>query len=207
MRLAGKSHPAPHRMIEDIRNRQKHPLLEMSSIQLQISGLPVSLEDLDHRVTIDGESRITFLISVQNVGRIMARNACLRLEGSMMSLSWSDYDSQTLRRRGQTSIIEPAFWEFLDPIYPDMKIGLWVAAKMPLCYVPVSANPPFGGPWLIDRTKLANTRLSWWLFADNAPAKQGDATMEDLGLEQAAGIAVDRHPQKGLIRLNYKQML
>ena len=42
VRLAGKSHPAAHRLIEDIRNRQKHPLLEISSIDCQISNLPTS---------------------------------------------------------------------------------------------------------------------------------------------------------------------
>lgn len=206
VRLAGKSHPAPHRMIEDIRNRQKHPVLEMSPIQLQISGLPVSVEDLDHRVTIDGATHVIFHISVQNIGRIMARNACLRLEGSMQ-LMWHDYDKETLRSRQQTFGVSP-FWEFLDPIYPGMEIGFWVnAVVVDACYVPLSANPPFGGPWLIDRKKLANNRLSWWLFADNAPVKQGVATMEELGFEKAAGTAVDKHPERGLIRLTYKQML
>jgi predicted HTH transcriptional regulator len=48
VRLAGKSHPAAHRLIEDIRNRQKHPLLGVSAIQLQIADLPVSIEPFDH---------------------------------------------------------------------------------------------------------------------------------------------------------------
>jgi len=64
----------------------------------------------------------------------------------------------------------------------------------------------FRGPWLIDRKNLADTQLSWWLFADNAPAKQGVATMEDLGFEKAAAIAVDGDPRGGLIRLTYKLM-
>jgi hypothetical protein len=207
VRLAGKSHPAPHRMIEDIRNRQKHPLLEMSEIQLQVAGLPVSVEPIDQRATVDGDTRTIFHISVQNIGRIMARNACLRLDGSEMSFSWRDYDNQTVRRRGQTSIIAPAFWEFLDPIYPGMKIGFWVAATAPACYVPASAKAPLGGPWLVDRKELAQTRLSWWLFADNAPVNQGEKTMEDLGFEKAAGIALDKDPQKGLIRRTHPLML
>jgi predicted HTH transcriptional regulator len=35
VRLGGKSQPASHRLIEDIRNRQKHPLLEVASIQIR----------------------------------------------------------------------------------------------------------------------------------------------------------------------------
>jgi len=208
VRLAGKSHPAPHRMIEDIRNRQKHPLLEMSEIQLRIAGLPVSVEPIDqwHRrqVTIEGDTQIIFNISVQNSGRIMARNACLRLDGSEMSVRWRDYDNHSVRRRGQTS---PAFWEFLDPIYPGMKIELWVAAAVSACYVPIPASSGLGGPWLIDMKALDTIRLSWTLFADNAPVKQGLATMEDLGFQNAAGIAVDKHPEKNLIRRTYPQML
>lgn len=201
VRLGGKSQPAPHRLIEDIRNRQKHPLLEISEIRLQITDLPVSVEPIDLQATIDGETRITLNISVQNAGPIMARNACLRLDGSEMSLGWRDYDNHSVRRRGQTS---PAFWEFLDPIYPGMKIGLWVAATVPACYVPASGKAPFGGPWLVDRKRLADTRLSWWLFADNAPVRQGEMTVEDLGFENAAKIAVDKHPRNGLIRHTYR---
>jgi hypothetical protein len=204
VRLAGKSHPAPHRMIEDIRNRQKHPLLEMSEIQLQITDLPVFVEGIDLQATINGETRIVFNISVQNTGRIMARNACLRLDGSVMSLGWRDYDNHSVRRRGQTT---PAFWEFLDPIYPGMKIGLWFAATAPAYYVQASANPPWGGPWLVGGRQLAESRLSWWLFADNAPVKQGEQTMENLGFEKAARIAVDTHPKKLLIRRTYPLML
>jgi len=205
VRLGGKSSPATHRLIEDIRNRQKHPLLNISSIQLQITGLPVSLEESSHRPTIDGEVQIAFHFSLENIGHVIARNACLRLEGSG-SFRWRGYDNSTLRRRGQTSTIARAFWEFLDPIYPGMKIEFWVNAVMNACYVPQSGGTPFGGPWLIDRKNLADTQLSWWLFADNAPAKQGVATMEDLGFEKAAAIAVDGDPRGGLIRLTYKLM-
>jgi hypothetical protein len=44
VRLAGKSAPASHRLIEDIRNRQKHPLLEISAIQPQVTAFPLSIE-------------------------------------------------------------------------------------------------------------------------------------------------------------------
>ncbi len=205
VRMGGKSNPAAHRLIEDIRNRQKHPLLKISSIHLQVTTLPLSFDPRDRLPTIDGETRVVFHIALENIGHMMARNTCLRLEGSE-SFSWRDYDNSTLRRRGQTNIVAPVFWEVLDPIYPGMKIGFWVSATVSACYSPVSASRPFGGPWLVDGQNPADARISWWLFADNAPAKQGIATMEDLGFEKAVGIAVDRHPEKGPIRFTYKQM-
>jgi hypothetical protein len=189
-------------MIEDIRNRQKHPVLKISSIQLRVGVLSVSVDPMDHRPTIDGQTRIVFDISLENIGSMMARNTCLRLESSAL-LSWGGYDNLTVRRRGQTSGIA-AFWELIDPIYPGMTIGFWVDAMAPLSFGPVSAAELFGGPWLINRKKLADVPLSWSLFADNAPTIQGVVTMQDLGFAKAAGIAVDNHPQKGLIRLTYQ---
>ena len=86
VRLGGKSHPAAHRLIEDIRNRQKHPLLKISSIQLELTNLPVSADPMEPfrpRPIIDGETRIVFHIFLENIGQMMARNTCLRLEGPM----------------------------------------------------------------------------------------------------------------------------
>jgi hypothetical protein len=205
VRLGGKSRPASHRLIEDIRNRQKHPLLEISSIQLQVASIPLALRSPDNVPIIDGEVRIIFQISLENVGRMMARNTCLRVEDAV--ISWRGYDPSTVRRRGQASTQATAFFgELIDPIYPGMKMGFWIDARMPACYVPVSASSPFGGPWLIDRKKPADARLSWWLFADNAPVKQGNSTMEDLGFEKAAGICVDKQTNGGVIRRTYPTM-
>ena len=203
VRLGGKSRPARHRLIEDIRSRQKYPQLQVSRIQLEVSNLPFSLETTDRVPIIDGEIRVTFHISLENVGQIMAKNTCLKLEG----FSWRDHDNSAIRRRGQPPLGAPVFWEMLDPIYPGMKIEFWIQALMSACYVPIPASSGFGGPWLIGKKALDSIQLAWWLFADNAPVKQGAATMEELGFERAAGIAVDNHPRKGLIRLAYRQML
>src|SRR5579872_1491824 len=97
VRLGGKSRPARHRLIEDIRNRQKYPQLQVSPSQLDVSDLPVSLEAGNHIPIIDGEIRVTFHVHLENVGQIMAKNTCLKLEG----FSWRDYDNSTVRRRGQ----------------------------------------------------------------------------------------------------------
>jgi hypothetical protein len=87
-----------------------------------------------------------------------------------------------------------------------MSIDTWIAAMLRLSYAPISGSSPFGGPWLVNGEKTVDVRLSWWLFADSAPARQSDTTFADLDFEKAAGIAVDRHPDKGLIRLTYKHM-
>jgi len=130
----------------------------------------------------------------------MAKNTCLRLKGSI-PFSWLDCDEHTLRRRG-----EAAFWELRDPVYPGMEIGSWVAARLNGGYVRRSARAPFGGPWLIEGKDVAHIGLEWWLFADNAPVKQGNVSMEELGFEKAAGASVDRHPEASRIRLVFPTM-
>jgi hypothetical protein len=138
--------------------------------------------------------------SIKNVGHIMARNACLRIE-SATPLHWFGYDNTTVRRRGQSAGF---FGELIDPIYPGMEISFPIHTSAQALYGRPLANSPLGGPWLIDGKKLSDIELRWWLFADNAPAKEGFATMEDLEFEKAASIAVDGRPDKGLIRATYK---
>ncbi len=209
VRLAGKSSPAPHRLIEDIRNRRRHPLLEVC-IKLRVASIPFAMKTtefqlMDPQPTINGEAQVIFNFSVRNIGQIMARNPCLRLDSSG-SVSWRNYDNSTLRRRGQTDVSAAAYLELIDPIYPGMEIGSWIEAVLPLSYSPVSSGSPFGGPWTVNHESPAETSVSWSLFADNAPAKRGTASLEDLGIETAAGVAVNTHPEKGLIRHTYKRM-
>lgn len=135
IRLAGKSHPAPHRMIEDIRNRQKHPLLELASMQIRAINLPIKIPSPEQQFlglppSIDGEGDLFCNLSIENVGSVMARNTCLRLGGSG-SIRWRDYDNSTIRARSQS---ESAFWEFIDPIYPGMKISFWINGTVPVHY-------------------------------------------------------------------------
>jgi hypothetical protein len=200
VRLGGKSQPAPHRLIEDIRNRQKYPLLQTSEIKLEINDLPVTLQGpLMRRPIIDGDAPILFDIRLENIGHMMARNSCIRLAASM-PIRWSSWDTNTVRLR------EQGFWELRDPIYPGMTLHIHIVGVVPVCYGIVSAKAPFGGPWLVNRRYLADVHLSWSIFADDAPAKHGSATMDELGFEEAARVAVHRHPQGGLIRQMYPTM-
>jgi hypothetical protein len=217
VRLGGKSQPASHRMIEDIRNRQKHPILKIASIQIRAVNLPIEIPSEEQQIfgrlpSLDGDSQLYFDLSIENVGNMMARNTCLRLESN--SIRWGDHDPSTLRRRNKHDSA-PAFWEFVDPIYPGMKISFWINAAVKVHYhvtrmypgqTPPSGESPFSGEWFVHDSKLCDAKLQWWLFADNAPAKEGAITMESLGFEKAAGNAVNSHKNRFLIRQAYPYM-
>ena len=81
VRMGGKSVPAPHRMIEDIRTRQRHPVMELKPIGLRVVSLP-PFELRDPQIW-EGDVHIGFRFDLQNAGRVMSRNTCLRIRSSM----------------------------------------------------------------------------------------------------------------------------
>jgi hypothetical protein len=195
VRLGGKSVPVGHRLIEDIRNRQKHPSLNLASITLEVIGLP-DFRDGDPP-TFAGRVYVRFNVRLKNIGRIMAKSACIRValpEGAR----WENYDNKTIHRRG-----EEWYLELEDPVYPGMEIGFWIDESMPAVVPPPRAEAIWGGPWLIARKQLSDVRCHWQLFADNAPTKEGSFTLEDLGFREAAGRTLDKHPEGAKIRNVY----
>jgi hypothetical protein len=195
VRLGGKSHPARHRMIEDIRNRQKHPALELSGIKLEVVELPLFVPTREPP-KFAGDFRIRFRINLKNIGRVMAKNTCLRLQSST-TLRWDNYDNGVVRRRGVHSVA--VFWEFCDPVYPGMEIGFWVDAVGSGGFESARVDRPWGGPWYIEGRESSEIRLSWSLFADNAPVREGSTTVKDLGFERAAAEAVLKRPDASKI--------
>jgi Putative DNA-binding domain len=188
VRLGGKSRPARHRMIEDIRNRQKHPTVELKEIRLEIID-PSLFTLTEDPPKFAGNFRIRFYIHLKNSGRVMAKNTCLQLQSST-PFRWENYDNQAVRRRG--TVPGPVFWELCDPVYPGMDIGFWVDAVVSGGFGSVRPDWPGGGPWCVEGKEISDIRLSWSLFADNAPSNEGNDTVEGLGFERAAWQAIDK---------------
>lgn len=195
VRLGGKSHPAPHRLIEDIRNRQKHPMLDLTVRRLEVIGLPAF--DVNH-VEFAGHISFRFHIRLKNVGNIMAKSACFGLE-CPPGFRWNNFDNQTVRPRGTTF-----FWELIGPMYPGMEIDFWIDGTISAEVGPPRAEAPYGGPWLIGGKGVADIRFPWRLFADSAPTKEGIVTLEELGFDDAVHRAIDAHPQGTRIRQIYR---
>lgn len=73
VRLGGKSQPAPHRLIEDIRNRARHPKLEVMDVHIATAGFVPNPQQ-------EGGSLSLYLqVHLRNNGKLRAANCCLML--------------------------------------------------------------------------------------------------------------------------------
>lgn len=88
IRVASKSLPAPHRILEDIRNRQKHPDVNLSGISLEVVQLPTfsytrpALTLRDSTPTFEGAITLRFHVSLKNTSQVIAKNTCFQLRSS-----------------------------------------------------------------------------------------------------------------------------
>lgn len=87
-----------------------------------------------------------------------------------------------------------------------MEIGFWADATLSGGYGSIRVEAPFGGPWFLGKEEISKARLSWALFADNAPASQDSTTMAQLGFHRSATQAVDYEPNSAAIRGSFTRM-
>jgi hypothetical protein len=184
VRLGGKSRPASHRLIEDIRNRQLHPELGIKSITLAIVSMPAFNDGDPPTLASPVPIRLTAL--VRNRGRIMARNACLHLVPSI-SLGWGGWARDTIRRRGEI----PFHWEFVDPVYPAMELAVWIDLQVS---AEVNRRQGFGPVWALNGMPLDEAKIKFECFADNAPAIEETRTFEQMGFAAVARETLSYNP-------------
>jgi hypothetical protein len=205
VRLGGRSQPASHKLIEDIRNRRRHPVLALASARLQVLSLPIRdrVVHFDPVLEISGEASVRLYLTLRNVSStIMARHASLRIEHFPGS-SWTNYDNLTVTRRGEP----PHFWEFSAPVYPGMEIALWMDTNVSCVYGNVTAVAPRGGPWSFPGRAPAAVGLPWTIFADNAPVSTGILRFDDLRFEQAAADYLAAHRDRTRIGITFPDIL
>lgn len=117
VRLGSKSQPASHRIIEDIRNRVRHPKLE-------IVGMEV------YKATHDGSLRLELKVRVRNLSRLRATNVCLALSASNCDVWFHNaYPSEGTIRGGSRPGI--GLFEIAGPVYPEMELHLTLLVTLP----------------------------------------------------------------------------
>ncbi len=187
IRLGSHSLPASHRLIEDIRNRSKHPLIVVANSTL--SHLRIPRFPRGSR-SFSGSLELRIRFRIKNNGRIKASNVCLGIEGYNASPSNLRADSEIISHRYAPETAW-RFWEFKAPLYPDFEIELVVdcdfAAEL-TSYVPgVSATWLVGG----GRCDVSQAGLSWKIFADSAPPSTGVILFGDLPVKSKAFEATE----------------
>src|SRR5581483_2547281 len=91
VRLGGRSQPAPHRLIEDIRNRQKHPSLDVGEFKLVISQMP-QYQARHPPQQYSGLVSAQLHLCLKNTGKLMAKNSCIHLAPAP-GISWFSQNS------------------------------------------------------------------------------------------------------------------
>jgi len=177
VRLGGRSEPASHRIIEDIRNRARHPNITLRKVRIlrtgRGSGQPPANSQLD----------VTLKWTLANVGRLKANNCCV-LVSQDGSAQFAPDEAQT----GLGLVLPRAvddwhgsFWELQHPIYPDMETDF-------TCRFIFAGNYVKPGVYLIPGTDLSvgHIALHWKIYADSAPVKFGTKTLREMEISPQA---------------------
>jgi hypothetical protein len=174
VRLASRSQPAPHRLIEDIRNRARHPKIEI--YDPHILGATYSTQSTAGMDML----LITLGVGVRNSGRVLARHVALLFGGNIsLSLpqhSFPDYHSRPSALPG-TGIVELS-----GPVYPEMS-------------VPVSASLSMGAlitgsrPGILQFGDLPEAEVTFTItaFADSAPGLKYDFKLNEMDPDSRIG--------------------
>jgi Putative DNA-binding domain len=184
VRIGGRSEPASHRLIEDIRNRTKHPSLNVEKMEiLEFSwGAREEIGDVQLRIKV----------TLSNCSKIKAQNVCLVATtdyGAFIAVQ--GYTTDGARARFNTA--QEAFWELLHPVYPSMRTAFqfllsararkWTHGGS-IYYVIPDRNPAPSLHPPPDKSLIDSVNVGWKLFADSAPPKEGSCTLAEMGFRE-----------------------
>jgi hypothetical protein len=194
VRLSGKSQPASHRIIEDIRNRTRYPKLEIHDLQITSAALDSTSPRVNGLLS---EFRLNMNLSfgVRNTGKVRAANACLQLSATMpLSMSMGDNEYSLRPGAPGTSLLE-----IKNPLYPEMGIVLSclvnVAAAVTICAQST--------PLTLGGFPSSDVLLSITIFADSAPARKQEFRLSEIDPKQWLNRVVNQQAQH--IRLAERQ--
>src|ERR1700733_4587471 len=181
VRLGGKSQPAPHRLIEDIRNRAQYPKLEVHDLRI-VSASPGSRNQALTELGSEFQLNMNLGFGVRNTGKVRAASACLQLAAVIPLWANMGGDEYFLRRGAPgTVLLEPK-----SPLYPGMGVAL-------ACLINVSAFVRVlaqGESLTLGALDPSDVQLSFDIFADSAPARRQEFRLVDIDLEKMLPRAV-----------------
>ena len=173
VRLNSQSIPAPHWMIEDIRNRQKHP-----NVSLRLEVTDVSLrQDTSDRSFFAAD--VSLDIVVVNEGALKSTDTYLLLKPQQGHFNQT-YDKEIADRL--TGCEKDYYgWTLNRPLAPKSE------RRFRSSYHFATRNRPSSGSearWRDEEGQvfLGDMGILWTLFADNAPPKTGTLTMKEVGI-------------------------
>jgi hypothetical protein len=183
VRLGGKSRPASHRLIEDIRNRARHPKLEVQNLRIQNAiGLAPREPILELKSRF--ELRLMLACDLRNDGKVRASTSCLQISATVpLSMAFMN-DPECFTRSATKGTV---LIELKNPLYPGLgcPLGFPVSVSAELevlqhgeCLSLAGANP-------------SDVRLFITTFADSAPAHQQEFKLTEIDLERSLARVIE----------------
>lgn len=186
VRLGGNSQPASHRLIEDIRNRSRHPKLEVHDLRI-VNASASSLEITGLRGKFQLVTSLSF--GLRNKGRVRATSACLQLSASV-PIATGRFDNMEYFTR--SAIQGTVLLELKNPLYPGMGITLGCPVNTP---AEVEILPQ-GESLTSAGQKLSDIPFCITTFADSAPAEKQEFRLSDIDMDHIIAGAVDQEVRR-----------
>ncbi len=182
VRLGSKSQPANDRMIQDIRNRTRHPKIVLEEIC-------ISHASYEHQSDREGSLSFGLQLSLHNVSGLRAENICLSLSiNTTTGLSCYHVEGAQVRTGNQPGSI---LLELDRPFHPDMinfGIDTLTVQAMDWPIIPTGRGPLFK----IDGQAPEDVVLTIAIYADNAPVKTYNLKFLDVDVHHKLSEELSR---------------
>lgn len=179
IRLSGTSQPAPHRLVEDIRNRVRHPKLEIQDLRV-IGASAGAISGVKSRVPVN----ISVRFDLRNRGRVQASQCCLQLSAPQ-PISTGRFDTTDYFTR--SGVNGAVLFELKNPLYPEMEIALQCSFNV-LVDVEILAQ---GESLAMGGLTLDDAFFSITSFADSAPPQKQDFKFGTADLDRSIARSLD----------------
>jgi hypothetical protein len=165
VRAGGRSVPASHRIIEDIRNRARHPNIELRKVEAIRFGHESGQPPAGMQVNV------TIKWTLANVGRIKAIDCCVHTNQNGCGTFTTAPNIVAAR---SVNDWHGAFWELQHPVYPEMETAFTCVFSFPGTII----RP--GQPLGPDNLKVEDVAIAWKIYADSAPVKSGTIMLKSI---------------------------
>ncbi len=190
VRLGSQSLPASHKLIEDIRNRQKHPNVSLADIKLEISATTLVGQDLS-LYAVD----VMLSLSIANNGSLKSADTFLLMKPEQGQFGQGfDRDIVTFVRGTKSG---QYMWRLNQALPPQSEISFRADFHF---QAKATFHPNFGKQWIVfdveealsdigsnfyvekAPSNLSDLAIEWTVFADSAPVRTGRVAMSGIGL-------------------------
>jgi hypothetical protein len=179
VRISGNSLPAPHRLVEDIRNRARHPKIRVENLRVH-NIVPFGAPTFSNL-----KSKFDLIMSlafdVCNLGRVQARTSCLQVSATVPISSMSMSGNECYLR---ASTPGTALLELRNPLYPGIRFPL---SYPMMCRAEVEALSQGGslrGALTFGGANPDDVRIFITSFADSAPEEKQEFKLLDIDPSQ-----------------------